>query len=158
MCQQETRCRLRSQSALSSCPAFQFYIFGISSLRVHDPWRSILFSLQLCRAPFQRFSGNQSATNQPISKAPSGDLPMEAATELATAHSITLRLAPPFLASLALSTCSASVGRFHLRRFRVFRCLMFLLHDVRTSARAFSEMPAGHWIRDIIIYTPTNQL
>ena len=97
-------------------------------------------------------------TNQPISTAPSSDLPMEAATELATAHSITLRLAPPFLASLALSTCSALVGRFHLRRVRVFRCLMFLLHDVRTSARAFSEMPAGHWIRDIIIYTPTNQL
>jgi hypothetical protein len=58
MCQREARCRLRSQSIRSSGPAFHSYIFGISSLRVHDPWRSILFSLQLCRAPFQRFSGN----------------------------------------------------------------------------------------------------
>jgi hypothetical protein len=81
---------------------------------------------------------------------------MEAATELATAHSITLRLAPPLLASLALSTCSASIGRFHFQRFRVFRCLMFLLHGVRTSVRARSATyPAGYWIRDIIIYTPT---
>ena len=63
---------------------------------------------------------------------------LEAATELATAHSIILRLAPPLLASLALSTCSASIGRFHFQRFRVFRCLMFLLHGVRTSVRARS--------------------
>ena len=74
---------------------------------------------------------------------------MEAATELATAHSIILRLAPPLLASLALSTCSASIGRFHIQRFRVFRCLMFLLHGVRTSVRARSAAyPAGYWIRD----------
>eukprot|EP00966_Prymnesium_polylepis_P312240 7214967-Prymnesium_polylepis.1 len=44
MCQRETRCRLRSQSIRSPGPAFHFFIFGISSPRVHDPWRSILFS------------------------------------------------------------------------------------------------------------------
>ena len=36
---------------------FQSYPFGIPSLRVHDPWRPILFSFQLCRVPLQCFSG-----------------------------------------------------------------------------------------------------
>jgi hypothetical protein len=69
------------------------------------PGAPFLFSLQLCRAPFQHFSDDhhQSISNQSSnSKASSSNPSMVDATELATAHSITLRLAFPFLAHLAL--------------------------------------------------------
>jgi len=81
---------------------------------------------------------------------------MEATTELATAHSIILRLVPPLLASLALSTCSASIGRFRFQRFAFSAApCFFSTACARRCARVPRRTLLGTGYEIIIIYTPT---